>query len=165
MVITKTSRDLKSVLMDPKATVIKNPYYLIKNDEQLIYVVSPGLNGMEFNKTVGSEASFEGVTLCQSLFGQGIVLLQRNDEGGEVKEFKVITLNSGRQIGVPAGWVSSLVNVGKNFLVVLKNESSEDGAESIIEKRGLAYYVVEKKGEISFEQNPNYRLHPQITTE
>lgn len=165
MVIKKDSKDLKPVLMDPKVKIIKHPYYLITDDNQTIYVVTSGLNGVEFNKTVGFKSSFERVTLYQCLFGQGILLLQRDDEEGEVKEFKVVTLNSGRQVGIPAGWISSLVNVGKNFLVVLKSEASEDNAESAIEKRGLAYYVVEKKGEIAFEQNPNYSIHPQITTE
>lgn len=168
MIITKTSKDIKPVLMHPKVRPIKNPYYLITDDGQTIYVVAPGLNGGEFNKTVGSISTLEGVTIYQCLFGQGIFMLQRNDEQEEVKEFKVVTLNSGRQVGIPAGWVSSLVNVGKSFLVVLKSgpyEENSSTSQPIIEKQGLAYYIVEKKGEISFEQNPNYSVHPQITTE
>lgn len=168
MLIAKTSKDLKPALMDPKVKVIKNPYYLIKEGNQTIFVITPGINGVEFNKTVGIFSTFTGVTLYQCLFGQGILVLQRNDEEDQVKEFKVITLSSGRQVGVPARWASCIVNVGKSFLAVLKNESEEDeslSSEPILEKRGLAYWVVEKKGEISFVQNPNYSVHPQITTE
>lgn len=168
MVITKSSKDLKPVLMDPKVKVIKNPYYLITDKEQIIYVVRLGLNGVEFNKTIGFVSTSDGLTVYQCLFGQGILILQRNDEGDEAKEFKVVTLSSGRQVGVPALWASSLVNVGKGFLVVLKSGAyAENGSntKTIIEKQGLAYYVVEKKGEIAFEQNPNYKVHPQITTE
>lgn len=168
MVITKTSKDLKPVLMDVTVKPIKNPYYLITDDKGTIYVVTPGLNGVEFNKTRGILSTYEGVTLYQCLYGQGILILQRNDEEGEAKEFKVVTLNAGRQVGVPALWVSSLVNVGKNFLVVLKNGSTDEETidpKPILEKKGLSYYVVEKKGEIAFEKNPNYSVHPQITTE
>lgn len=160
MIITKTSKDLRPHLMDPKAGVIKNPYYLITEDEQTIYVVSPGLNSMEFNKTAGTISTYEGLTLYQCLYGQGILALQRNDDQGEAKEFKVVTLNAGRQVGVPAGWASCLVNVGKGFLVVLKS-----GGHGEVEKQGLAYFIVEKKGEIGFEQNPKYKVHPQIATE
>lgn len=168
MVITKSAKDLKPYLLDPRVKPIKNPYYLITDDEQTIFVVTSGLNGIEFNKTVGSEASLEGVTLCQCLYGQGILLLQRNDEESGVKEFKVVTLSSGRQVDIPAGWASCLVNVGKRFLVVLKSgvyEENSSNTEPILEKQGLSYYVIEKKGEIAFEQNPNYKVHPQITTE
>ncbi len=160
MVITKSAKELKPVLMDPKATVIKNPYYLITDDAQVIYVVAPGLNGVEFNKTAGSVSTSEGVTVITCLWGQGILALQRNDEEGEAKEFKIVTLNSGKQVGVPAGWISSLVNVGKGFLVVLQIGAYEESV-----KQELAYYIVEKRGEIAFEQNPNYSVRPQIATE
>lgn len=168
MIIEKTAKDLKPALLDPKVKAVKDPFYIIEGDEAEIFVVSAGLNGTEYNKTVGFFSSFLGVTTYQCLFGQGILLLQRNDEVGEAKEFKVVTLSFGRQVGVPAGWGSVLVNVGKSFLVVLRS-GNVDGKyldeKPVLEKQGLAYYVVEKKGEIAFEQNRNYRVHPQITTE
>lgn len=147
---------------------IKNPYYLIKDNQQLIFVVTPGRNNTEFNKTVGYFSNFPQIATYQCLYGQGIFIMQRNDEGGEAKEFKIVSLNPLKQVLVPAGWGMGLVNTGNNFLVVLRNsfldEKYED-AKPILEKRGLAFYVVEKKGEISIEENPNYQLHPQITTE
>ncbi len=79
-----------------------------------------------------------------------------------------MTLNSGKQILVPAGWATCIVNIGKNLLVVLANldiNSNYLDSKPILDKKGLAYFVVEKKGEVGFEQNPNYKLHPQITTE
>lgn len=168
MVITKSAKNLKAVLMDPHVKPIDNPYYLISEDSNLIYVLTPGLNGVEFNKTIGFIGNYPGITIYHCLWGQGLLILQRNDEEGEAKEFKVMSLSPGKQAGVPAGWASVLVNVGKNFLVVLESGSAEekqDNIEPLIEKRGLAYYVVEKKGEISFEQNSAYKVHPQITTE
>ena len=168
MVITKTKEDLKPVLMEGVRTAIKDPYYLISDEQQLIFVVVPGKNGSEFNKTVGYFSNFQGMQTYQCLYGRGVIVLQRNDEMGEAKEFKILTLNPGRQILVPAGWGICLVNTDTNLLVVLRvsflDEKYKD-PKPILEKRGFAYYVVEKKGEISFEQNSNYQLHPQITTE
>lgn len=168
MVIKRTHRQLEDYLMDPKAKGIKEPYFIIKVDNQSILVVSAGLNGLEYNKTEGYASSYPGVQIFQCLYGQGILLLQRNDEQGEAKEFKVITLNPSRQITIPSGWVSALVNIGKAFLVILISPDIDEEYQDrsrIKEKKGLAYYVVEKKGEVAFEQNPNYLHHPQINTE
>jgi len=168
MVITKTNKDLKPVLMEGASPTIKTPYYLIKEGEQLIFVIAAGRNGSEFNKTSGYFSSFPGMQSYQCLYGQGILVMQRNDELGEAKEFKVVTLNPGRQVAVPAGWGMGLVNTGSSFLVVLRNsflDESHKDVKPLLEKQGFAYYVVEKKGEIAFEINPNYRVHPQIATE
>lgn len=148
---------------------VKDPYYLIKDKEQVIFVVSPGKNGAEFNKTVGYFKNFSSMQTYQCLYGQGLILMQRNDEMGEAKEFKIISLNpSGRQVLVPAGWGMCVINTGINYLIVLRYRLADEEYEDIkpiLEKRGFAYFVVEKKGEISFEENPNYSFHPQITTE
>lgn len=167
MVITKKADDLKPVLMDQTGKKVKTPYYLIEEREQVIFVVSPGLNGVEFNKTVGYLSNFPGMQIYQCLHGSGILLMQRNDEFGEAKEFKMVTLNLGKQATVPAGWAMCLANTGSGLLVVLRGAMDEkyQTSKPIIEKKGLAYYVIEKKGEIVFEQNPNYHLHPQITME
>ncbi|MDO8576737.1 MAG: glucose-6-phosphate isomerase family protein [Candidatus Daviesbacteria bacterium] len=166
MITAKTNKDLKPVLMDPTGKKVKNPYYLIVDKEQVIFVVSPGQNGIEFNKTEGYFNTFPGMQTYLCLHGSGILLMQRNDELG-AKEFKMVILNPMKKISVPASWAMCLVNTGNGLLVVLRNALDEKYKDSkpLIEKRGLAYYIVEKKGEIAFEQNPNYRVHPQITTE
>lgn len=168
MVISKKIKDLKPVLMKGVKGGIKIPYYLIKAGEQLIFVLAAGRNGVEFNKTIGFFSNFPGMQSYQCLYGQGILIMQRNDELGEAKEFKVVTLNPGKQVMVGAGWGMAMVNTGTSFLVMLRNsvldETFED-SKPILEKQGFAYYVVEKKGEIAFEQNPNYSVHPQISTE
>lgn len=168
MIITKTYKDIKPVLMQVSKIKVKEPYYLIKADDQVIFVVSAGQNGVEYNKTEGFFSNYEGVQTYQFLYGQGVMLMQRNDDKGEAKEFKVVTLTLGKQVVVPASWAMCLVNIGKNFLVVLGNiggMGKDLDSKPIIQKGGLAYFVLEKKGEIAFEQNPNYRVHPQITTE
>lgn len=168
MLITKTSQDLKRVYMEGAKIGVKEPYSIIKDESQAIFIVNQGINGEEFNKTEGYLNSYPGVQIFQSLYGQGILVMQRNDEEGEAKEFKVVTLSQGKQIGVPAGLAICLVNVGKTFLVVVGNvdiDSKYISSKPILDKGGLAYYIVEKKGEVGFEQNPNYKLHPQITAE
>lgn len=168
MIIAKTDKDLTPVLMKDVKPEIKTPYYLIEDNDQLIFVVASGKNGPEFNKTLGYFSSYPGMQTYQCLYGQGIIVMQRNDFEGEVKEFKISTLNPGKQISVPAGWGMCVVNSSSNLLVVLRNsflDKKYQDQKPILDKQGFAYYVVEKKGEIGFEPNPNYHLHPQITTE
>lgn len=168
MIIQKNFNDIKPVLMEHLKTGIKTPYCLITDKNQEVIVVSSGRNGLEFNKTLGYFSDFPGIQTYICLYGSGILLMQRNDELGEAKEFKMVILNPLKQVTVPAGWGMCLVNTGRGYLVVLRNsimEEKDQVTKPIIEKRGFNFYVVEKKGEIAFEQNPNYRIHPQITTE
>lgn len=168
MIVTKTIKDIKPVLMESTKKVVKDPYELIVDKTQVIFVVSPGLNGVEFNKTAGYLNHFSGMQNYQCLNGSGILLMQRNDEMNEAKEFRMARLHPHKQVDVPAGWFVCLVNTGNKFLVVLRNSTSNEKYQTpkpILEKKGFAYYVVEKKGEITFDQNPNYQLHPQISME
>lgn len=168
MIITKTNKNLRSVLMEKTGTLVKVPYYLITDKNQVIFVLTPGRNGVEFNKTAGYFSNFPVMQIFQCLYGSGILLMQRNDEVGEVKEFRVVVLNQGKQALVPVGWGMCLVNTGSNFLVVLRGSFLDEkfiDTKPIIEKGGLAYFVIEKKGEIVFEKNENYKLHPQIAME
>lgn len=167
MITTITKQELKDVLMDPRALGVKESYYILDADDQAITILMPGKNGIEFNKTMGYFHKYQGMEIYQCLYGQGVLIMQRNDELGEAKEFRIVTLQPGRQVEVPAGWGHCFVNIGKNLLVIVGNSLSkpkERSTHPLEEKRGFAYYIVEKKGEIGFEQNPNYRVHPQITT-
>lgn len=168
MIIAKTIKDLRPVLMDKTQAGVKTPYYIISDNDQEIFVVSPGQNGAEYNKTEGCISSFPGVQSYISLYGSGIMLMQRNDETGEAKEFKVVTLNPFKQVDVPVSCAMCLVNTGSKYLVVLRSsrlDKKDIDSKAILEKKGLAYFVVEKKGEITFEPNLNYQVRPQITTE
>jgi hypothetical protein len=59
--------------------------------------------------------------------------------------------------------------VGKGYLVILDNAPGQgpkfQNFDAVKAKKGFAYYIVEKKGEIGFERNTNYSIFPQITTE
>lgn len=168
MIVTETHKKLEEVLMEPKAKGLKEVYYVIRGDGQNITALPQGKNGNEYNKTHGHFHNYLGIEIYSCLYGQGLLLMQRNDERGEAKEFKVVTLHPGRQIEIPAGFGHSIINIGKSVLVVLDNAPNSPDAHNyqpVKEKHGLAYYVVEKKGEVAFEQNPYYQVHPQISTE
>lgn len=168
MIEPRTRKDLLDVLMEPKEKGVKEPYSVIRGDNQNITVLNPGKNGVEFNKTYGHFHNYLGIEIYNCLYGQGVLIMQRNDEMGEAKEFKVVTLHPGKQVEIPSGFGHCLVNIGRSYLVVLDNApntSKSHNFEPVKEKRGFAYYIVEKKGEIAFELNPNYRVHPQISTE
>ena len=45
------------------------------------------------------------------------------------------------------------------------NSPKAHNFEPVKAKRGFAYYVIERKGEIGFDLNYNYKVHPQITSE
>jgi len=168
MIITKLHKDIEPVLLEPKIKGIKEAYFIIESEEQNIIVVNPGKNGVEFNKTEGYFRLDNDICIFQCLYGQGILIMQRGDESGNAKEFKVVTLQGGRQVIIPAGFGHCLVNIGKGLLVVLDNapyEPRKYTGEYLFEKQGFAYYIVEKKGEIAFEENPSYKVHPQISSE
>jgi len=170
MVITNTFADIKAVVMDPQAKPhINEPYYLIRGEGgENVSVIAPGKNGHEFNKTHGFINNFIEVEVYQCLFGQGVLIMQRQDVEGQLKEFKVRPLRPGHVVEVPSGYASCLVNTGRNLLVVIDNARAADkfhDTQLLKTNQGLAYYVVEKKGEISFDQNPHYRFHPPIGME
>src|SRR3989344_1196164 len=159
---------LKEVMMDPKSEGVREPYFVIRGDEgQNITILSPGKNGNEFNKTYGHFHNYQGVEIYRVVYGQGILVMQRNDEIGEAKEVSVSNLRSGMTVEVPAGYGHALVNIGKTYLVVIDdapNTPRANNFELVKEKHGFAYYIVDKKGEVGFEPNSNYHLHPQIAT-
>lgn len=168
MLTAITRQEMKDVLMDSKAPGIKEPYFVISGEGgQNITIITPGTNGNEFNKTYGHSHTFQEVEIYHVVYGQGVLLMQRNDENGEIKEARIVGLRPGSTIEVPSGYGHTIANVGKNYLVVIDNSPAtpkSHDSEFIKMKQGLVYYIVDKKGEVGFEPNPNYKLHPQIAT-
>ena len=168
MITTYTHKELQPVLMEPKSSGIKEPYLIIKGEsDENITVVAPGKNGAEYNKTFGYYHSYPGVITHRCVYGQGVMLMQKCDTEGEVKEVKVAGIRPGSTIEVPSGWGHTLINTGKNLLIVVDNAPSQAkyiDTESLLGKKGLAYYIIDKKGNIAFDENPNYPYHPQIST-
>src|SRR3989344_6574174 len=166
MILPISQLQLRDVLMDPKSSEIKEPYLMINYgaDGENITVVTPGRNGSEFNKTIGFTHKFNGMLIYKCIYGKGVLMMQKNNETGEVKEVTVRGLRPGVEVEVPAGYVHTIYNTGRTILVTVDNGPKDEKFKDnsfILSKRGLAYYVIDKKGEIAFEKNPNYPFHPQ----
>lgn len=168
MILTFAHKDLEPVLMEPKVAGVKEPYFIIQGQNgENITVLSSGKNGSEYNKTFGFYHTFPGMEIYHCLYGQGILIMQRNDENEEAKEVRIVSLRPGGVVEIPAGYGHSVVNTGKSFLLVADNAPQNPklhNGDLVRKKKGFAYYIVDKKGNISFETNPNYSFHPQIST-
>lgn len=169
MIIPFTQKDLKQVLMDPASSEIKDPYMTINygSDGENLTVITPGKNGSEFNKTIGFVHRYNGILIYKCIYGKGVIVIQKNDLTGEAKEVLVKGLRPGIEVEVPAGYMHTIYNTGRTILVMVDNgfkESTYKDSTPVIAKKGLAYYVIDKKGEVAFEKNSNYSFHPQITT-
>lgn len=165
--ITPTQlNSLKGVAMDPSKST-KEAYYTINSAEtgETLTVISSGKNGVEYNKTHGYFNKYQGPVVYRCLYGHGIILIQRNDAEGNAKEVRIAGIRPGAEVEVPAGCGHTVINTGKSFLMVADNSPTGDkykDFETIKDEQGLAYYVIEKKGEIYFEKNKNYSYHPQL---
>lgn len=167
MIFQRTRTELKEVLMDPQAPGVNEPYFVVRGAGGNVTILTPGKNGNEFNKTYGHFHNFQGVEVYHVVYGQGVLLMQRNDEQSEAKEVRVTSLRGGMVVEVPSGYGHCLVNIGKTYLITVDNSPNDPKADNykpVKEKHGFAYYIVDKKGEVGFEPNPNYKLHPQIST-
>lgn len=131
-------------------------------------VVSSGKNGAEYNKTYGLTHTYPGVVTLHCLFGHGVIMTQRYGPEGDVKEVKVHPLRPGATIEIPSSTSYCLVNTGRSLLVTIdnfQNNAKHISTDFLTEHKGMAYYVVERKGEVAFDRNPNYRFHPQLVME
>lgn len=159
---------MKDVLAEPKSPGVKDPYFVIHGEGgQNITILTPGKNGSEYNKTYGHFHLYQGVEIYNVVYGQGVLIMQRNDENGEAKEIRVMGIRPGMSVEIPSGYGHALINVGKTYLVTIDNAPQSGKVhdfETVKSKKGFVYYVVDKKGEVGFEPNPNYKLHPQIST-
>ena len=169
MVTETTYQDIKEILSDPDQPRVKIPYYIIDSEEGNVTVLSAGRNGEEYNKTFGLIHTYPGVINLTCLYGQGLLLIQRfNEEGDGAREVKLYSLRPGKNIEIPSGYAHVIINTGKQYLITLDNLLKNNrfiNRGPLIGNHGLAYYVIEKKGEISLEKNPNYKYPPEIFME
>lgn len=168
MVTATTYKELKDVLLDPKAINGNDSYFTIdsKDSAENITVIYPGRNGLEFNKTLGFINRYPGPIVYRCIYGMGVILIQRSDETGFAKEVKILALRPGTEVEVPSGYGHTLVNTGRTLLALVDNVPKDKkyvDSLMILQKHGLAYYLIDKKGDIGFEKNPAYSFHPQIT--
>ena len=182
MITATDLRQIQGVLMNPDLSEIKANLtkqltfpqsnlayftFVSQDTDENVTFLMPGKNGVEFNKTYGFFHIFPGVLIYRCIYGHGVVLIQKNDSEGEAKEIRVVAVRPGVEIEIPSGYGHSIINTGRTFLVLVDNGPKDEryrDADPLKTKHGLVYYVIDKKGEVSFEKNLNYSYHPQITT-
>lgn len=169
MITTVSLKKLKSVVMDPSVLGDGESYFSITDEDTMenITIVNAGKNGSEFNKTLGFVNKFPGVVSYRCIYGHGVIVVQKSDEAGEAKEVKVLSLRPGIGVEIPYGYGHFIANIGKSFLVVVDNAPLDQKyreTEPIIKKRGFVYFIIDKKGDVGFEKNPQYSFHPLIST-
>lgn len=181
----RNNEKMKEVLMDPEAPSPAIHYYMIRGgvDQKNITVWEPGTVGGEYIKTYGHYHVGKLDETYWTLFGEGIILLQKLvvDENGEmimdvVEEFKVIPVKVGDSVFIPAGYGHLAVNIGKTYFVTVDDSpvdfEEKDPAglpghadyELVKKMHGFAYYVVENNGQPALKKNPLYKEVKNINT-
>ncbi|MFH1896464.1 MAG: glucose-6-phosphate isomerase family protein [bacterium] len=171
MITTRTLEQLKPALKNPASSGPGEVYFVLRPEvgrefgkEPNITIVPPGRLGDEFPKTFGHYHTHNEPEIYRFLYGSGIVLIQQRDEKGVVKSVRAINASGGQTVKVPGGFGHCLINTGDDLLITADWESDEAGHSytDIKARRGMAYYVLEKEGNIVFEKNIHYKEVPEI---
>jgi len=167
---------MKVVFLHNPAMAGPNPVYQVFTDLGDHFwinktVIAFGLLGKEFPKTFGH---YHGVEVDEKYYvaqGQGVLQLQKKHVENNVwvpeivDEVLLIKAQPGDEVIIKPEWGHSWSNVGDSELVLLDNWSSphsQSDYENIEKLHGLAYYLVEEKGEIKTVPNPNYKNLPEL---
>ena len=165
---------MKPVLLNPEAPAPENFYYMLRGGKDVgnITILESAMAGEEYVKTLGHYHAYDFIETYRVLDGEALMLLQKrkvDTEGNaivnEIEEFKIVRLKSGDEIALPLGYGHSLVNIGSTFLITRDDSPSDPEATAkrphadykpISQMHGMAFYVVNRGGEMQLVKNPNY---------
>lgn len=166
---------LKSVLKDPSSSG-PDPVYWVFNDVgnekwANLTIITPGSFNGEYPKTFGHYHP-TGVPdeTYHLIGGEGILVMQKKHfENGSwipemVDEVYLIKTKPGEEIVITPEFGHSWSNTGVEPLISYDNWRSghqPSDYEPIEKLQGMAYYLVEKNGEVEAVPNPNYRDLPK----
>lgn len=135
-----------------------------------VTVIYPGVIGQEYVKTLGHYHPkapgdlFTYPEVYQVLQGEAHFLLQKGgDISGEIEDFAVAAFHPGDILIIPPFYGHATVNP-KDEPLVMANWIAREFASSydaVKLRKGLAYYEVNHKGEMTFMPNDSYSLHPK----
>ena len=170
---SRTHERMKEVLMDQAAPGPDLHYYMIRGGSQKrnVTILETGTVGGEYIKTYGHYHIGDLDETYWFSHGEGVVIQQKlvdADEPSVVSEFKAIRVKADDSVYMPPGYGHLMINVGKEWLVMVDDspvEGPQDSAsmpghadyESVKVMRGFAYYLVEKKGIPTLVKNPLYK--------
>jgi glucose-6-phosphate isomerase len=129
-----------------------------------ITVLHPGMIGQEYSKTYGHYHVGEGTEVYKILSGTSLLLIQKpNFNFEEVEAVRFIKLTAGQSFETPSGWGHTLINISNTPVIMLDHRiPSVDHLYSVFaKKKGPAYYVIEKDGQMKLEANSNYGQVPK----
>ncbi len=165
---------MKPVLKDPDATGQDPVYWVFSECSQEgwanVTVIAPGNYGGEYPKTFGHYHGSEIDETYHLVEGEGVLVMQKKhfDESGKwipevVDEVVLIKAKPGDEILITPEWGHSWSNVGSAPLISFDDwragHSPTDYSE--IEKlQGLAYYLIDKDGEVTPVANSKYQNLP-----
>lgn len=136
-------------------------------------VTTPGKYGEEYPKTYGHyHTASDADEIYRLVSGKGVFMLQRkhyNEKGtfipNIVEEVLLIKAEKpGEEIVVPKEYGHSWSNIGEEPLVTFDNwrfKHKPTDYEPIKNQQGLAFYLIEKNGEVQAVPNPKYKEHPK----
>lgn len=139
-----------------------------------ITVLNKGLLGKECRKNSGhyhgiSEGNkYPKPEIYEIIYGKAAFLLQESknfdkDEELQIDSFRVVYLNEGDKLVVPAYCAHCAINVGDDYMAFYNLAGiSPLHYDPITKKHGFAYYVVKDNNHIKFEKNPNYKQVPNL---
>lgn len=135
-----------------------------------ITVVIPGLLNGEYKKTSGhyhgwnADHTHSFAEIYEVLSGTALFMLQKasrfeeDPAGAEVEDVIAVRVEAGQTLLVPPDYGHASINIGEGALVFsniayLQHDILYDSVKA---HRGMAYYAVERDGELTFERNPRY---------
>ncbi len=157
---------MSEVLFDPSAEGPENAYYMMRGNPN-ITIWESGKYGSEFVKTYGHYHLHGESEIYKVLFGEGVSIVQHRTKDGSIDEVTLRKVKSGDTVEVPPGdWGHAFANTGETYLIT-SDDAPNDATHAqneylpIKEKRGMAYYILEKDGQVIIEKNPNYQDLPE----
>lgn len=171
----RTHKEMRDVLMDPKADGPKVHYYMIRGGsvKKNITVWESGTVGGEYIKSYGHYHVDDLNETYEILAGEGYVIMQkRGNADDEIVEFRAIKVKAGDKVFIPSGYGHLAINTGSTWLVTRDDSPVDFGEKNAVrapghadyapfkKMHGAAYYVVSKDGKTEFIKNPRYSKVP-----
>ncbi|MEX1061921.1 MAG: glucose-6-phosphate isomerase family protein [Patescibacteria group bacterium] len=167
-VITRTVKEMLEVAYRPQETTL-NPedlaYIVVRNPGRNLTITPPvKLGGSEYPKTYGHFHNPPYAETYQVLVGKAGFLIQK-EAAGKVTDAQLQIVLPGVKFTVPAGYGHICLNLGDDYLITLDNHDPahfENDYQPIKEKKGMAYYILDKGGKVEAVPNPAYGPVPPL---
>lgn len=155
--------EMREVAMSPESLAEGDAYFVIHRSGMNITVLPEYRLGEEYPKTYGHFHEPKSEETYEILLGEAGALIQKGVD--PVEAIQLVKLKKGDLFTVSKGYAHSLINLGKGPVVTLDDHDPakfDNDYALIKEKRGFAYYIVEKNGKPKAVSNPNYKKVPHL---